>query len=97
MLEGIDLTTLQVKRFSGTETGSQFDLPQHSATTEDSSKEEPARGGAPKGEAGEEQELKVYHANCHCGAVKWSVKIPELKSANQCNCSHCTKVCYSSE
>jgi hypothetical protein len=93
MLEGIDLTALQVKPFSGAEAGSNLVLPQP-PSTENVSKGEIAKGNDPKEDATEEQELKVYHANCHCGAVKWSVKIPELKSVNQCNCSHCIKVCF---
>jgi hypothetical protein len=93
MLEGIDLTTLQVKPFSGAEAGSNLVLPQP-PSTENVSKGEVAKENDPKEDATEEQELKVYHANCHCGAVKWSVKIPELKSVNQCNCSHCIKVCF---
>ncbi|KAK0101969.1 hypothetical protein ONS95_001222 [Cadophora gregata] len=36
-------------------------------------------------------ELKTYHGNCHCGAFKFSVKIPELKGAMTCNCSMCLK------
>ncbi|KAH9221425.1 Mss4-like protein [Leptodontidium sp. 2 PMI_412] len=36
-------------------------------------------------------ELKTYYGNCHCGAYKFSVKLPELKSAMTCNCSICLK------
>ncbi|KAH7385017.1 Mss4-like protein [Cadophora sp. MPI-SDFR-AT-0126] len=36
-------------------------------------------------------ELKTYYGNCHCGAFKFSVKLPELKSAMACNCSYCLK------
>ena len=40
------------------------------------------------------QELKTYYGNCHCGAFKFSIKIPELKSVEECNCSICLKKGY---
>ena len=39
-----------------------------------------------------EQTLETYHGNCHCGAFKFSVKLPKLKQVNACNCSICSKV-----
>lgn len=39
-------------------------------------------------------ELKTYHGNCHCGAFKFSVKLPELTSVTECNCSICFKKGY---
>lgn len=39
-------------------------------------------------------ELKPYHGNCHCGAFKFSVKLPELTSVTECNCSICFKKGY---
>jgi hypothetical protein len=74
MLEGIDLTKLEVKRFSGADGGS---------------KSNPA---APVEETPKEK-LIEYHGNCHCGAVKFRMKIPELKQVYRCSCSHCTRVC----
>lgn len=87
MLEGVDLTALEVKRFSGADAGSKFDLPQRPAAKE-VPKEEVSKEGSPR-----DKELKEYHGNCHCGAVRFSVKIPELKEVSHCNCSHCTRVC----
>jgi hypothetical protein len=40
------------------------------------------------------QELKTYHGNCHCGAVKFTVKAPENLEVSQCNCSICFKKGY---
>ena len=39
-------------------------------------------------------ELKTYYGNCHCGAFKFSVNLPELKLVNECNCSICFKKGY---
>jgi hypothetical protein len=40
------------------------------------------------------QELKTYHGNCHCGAFKFSIKVPELTEVTECNCSICFKKGY---
>lgn len=41
---------------------------------------------------------KTYKAQCHCGAVKFTVAIPSLENGdtkvNRCNCSICTKKGY---
>jgi hypothetical protein len=39
-------------------------------------------------------ELKTYKGNCHCSAFKFSIKIPELTSVTECNCSICFKKGY---
>ncbi len=39
-----------------------------------------------------DQEPKTYHGACHCGAFKFSVKLPELKKVSACGCSICSKV-----
>lgn len=39
-------------------------------------------------------ELKTYYGNCHCGAFKFNIRIPELTSATECNCSICFKKAY---
>ena len=36
-------------------------------------------------------ELKTYHGNCHCGAFKFHIRMPELTSVTECNCSICFK------
>ncbi|MCJ1228498.1 hypothetical protein MMC12_005159 [Toensbergia leucococca] len=38
--------------------------------------------------------LHTYHGNCHCGAFKYTVKLPELKQIHICNCSLCVKNGY---
>ncbi|KAJ7181619.1 glutathione-dependent formaldehyde-activating, GFA [Mycena crocata] len=35
-----------------------------------------------------------YRGNCHCGAFKFILKVPELKQALACNCSICFKNGY---
>lgn len=80
MLEGIDLTKLETKRFSGANIGPEY-TPQHSAPL---SEEVPAK----------ETELEQYKGNCHCGKYKFSLKIPELKEVRTCNCSICTRNGY---
>jgi hypothetical protein len=39
-------------------------------------------------------ELKTYHGNCHCGAFKYSVQLPELTSVTECNCTICFRKSY---
>lgn len=39
-------------------------------------------------------ELKTYNGNCHCGAFKFTIKMPELTTVTQCNCSICFKKGY---
>ena len=35
-------------------------------------------------------ELKTYTGNCHCGAFKFTLKVPEITDATSCNCSICS-------
>jgi len=39
-------------------------------------------------------ELKTYHGNCHCGAFKFILEVPEITSVTVCNCSICFKKGY---
>ncbi|KAF7931973.1 uncharacterized protein EAE97_008994 [Botrytis byssoidea] len=39
-------------------------------------------------------ELKTYNGNCHCGAFKFTIKVPEITTVTQCNCSICFKKGY---
>ncbi|KAM0795539.1 hypothetical protein BDR22DRAFT_796515, partial [Usnea florida] len=41
-----------------------------------------------------EQVFETHHGNCHCGAFKFSVRLPELKQVFACNCSICSKKGY---
>jgi hypothetical protein len=38
--------------------------------------------------------LKIYKGNCHCGAFKFRVQIPELATVTECNCSICFRKGY---
>ena len=38
--------------------------------------------------------LRTYSGNCHCGAFKFNIQIPELKSFIECNCNTCFKNGY---
>ncbi|KFY14824.1 hypothetical protein V492_02390 [Pseudogymnoascus sp. VKM F-4246] len=39
-------------------------------------------------------ELKTYSGNCHCGAFKFNIQVPELGSVIECNCNTCFKNGY---
>jgi hypothetical protein len=41
-----------------------------------------------------QQELRTYRGNCHCGAFVYEAELPEIKSAMECNCSICHKKGY---
>ncbi|RFU31401.1 hypothetical protein B7463_g4914, partial [Scytalidium lignicola] len=41
---------------------------------------------------GSSADLIEYSGNCHCGKFKFTVKLPEIKSALACDCSICTQV-----
>jgi hypothetical protein len=38
--------------------------------------------------------LKTYYGNCHCGAYKFRVLVPEITSVYDCDCSICFKKGY---
>ena len=42
----------------------------------------------------EQQPLKTYRGNCHCGAFVYEADLPEITSAIECNCSICVKKGY---
>ncbi len=50
---------------------------------------------APTSSAQPEHEI-WYEANCHCGTIKYAIKLPPLESMEimSCNCSICTKNGY---
>ena len=33
--------------------------------------------------------MKTYNANCHCGAIKLRIHVPEIATTKVCNCSMC--------
>lgn len=41
-----------------------------------------------------EPEFETYHGNCHCGAIKFRLLVPEITSVTECNCSICFKKGY---
>ncbi|KAJ7671467.1 Mss4-like protein [Mycena polygramma] len=41
-----------------------------------------------------DSQLVEYRGNCHCGAFKFTCKLPELKQSLYCNCSMCAKNGY---
>ncbi|KAJ6588746.1 hypothetical protein B0H19DRAFT_1248359 [Mycena capillaripes] len=43
---------------------------------------------------GEDSELTAYPGNCHCGAFKFIVKLPNLNHIFSCNCSLCSRNAY---
>lgn len=75
MLEAIDLSALEVKSFGSTDGASKSNPPAPPPTEEKPNTEK----------------LREYSGNCHCGAVKFRLKIPELKDVYRCSCSHCTR------
>lgn len=42
----------------------------------------------------QDQPLKTYRANCHCGAFIYEIDLPELKTVRNCNCSICSRKGY---
>lgn len=43
---------------------------------------------------GQQNELRTYRGNCHCGAFVYEADLPEIRSALECNCSICHKKGY---
>ena len=35
-------------------------------------------------------ELKTYVGCCHCGAFKYTLRVPEIEKTTVCNCSFCS-------
>jgi hypothetical protein len=38
--------------------------------------------------------LKTYQGACHCGEIKFSLTVPEIKIVTECNCSICFRKAY---
>ena len=47
-----------------------------------------------KQEQNNQQKLRTYRGNCHCGAFVYEAELPEIKSVMECNCSICHKKGY---
>jgi hypothetical protein len=41
-----------------------------------------------------ETKIKNYKGNCHCGAIRFALNVPEIKIVTACNCSICSKKGY---
>jgi hypothetical protein len=41
-----------------------------------------------------ETKFKNYKGNCHCGAFRFEVNLPEIDAVTACNCSICSKKGY---
>ncbi|KAM3065389.1 hypothetical protein ACMFMG_011488 [Clarireedia jacksonii] len=39
--------------------------------------------------SGAQPELKTYYGNCHCGAFKFTIDVPEITAVTRCKCSIC--------
>jgi hypothetical protein len=39
---------------------------------------------------------KLYTGSCHCQAIKYTVVSEDIKEVRTCNCSHCSRVRFSS-
>jgi hypothetical protein len=78
----IDLDALEVETYPGSKLGHPY-CPPEPATRQE-------------GSAGEDA-LTIYYGNCHCGAVKYSVKTTPLtvQKVMSCNCSLCSRVRFS--
>ncbi len=76
-LQSIDLSTLEIEKFPGSDLQPQYQPPETSQEPEDA-----------------EDGLKLYHGNCHCGAVTYTVKTKPLDDIEvmSCNCSLCSRV-----
>ena len=78
MIKDIDVGKLKLRSYDGRAAKPEYDI------------------GKPTGSADSvtatESELVSYPANCHCGAVRYTVPIPSLEEhlVNMCNCSICT-------
>lgn len=48
---------------------------------------------APK-KSSTQEPLLTYTGNCHCKAFVYEVRLPEIKSVTECNCSICHKKGY---
>lgn len=92
MLENVDLSELEVRKFSGADTSPKYQ-PQHAAPASP-----PDSLIMPDPVSEEMSVTQRYTGNCHCGQFKFSLDMPDLKSASvkTCECSICTRVCLSS-
>ena len=81
MLRDIDLEGLDIQPFEGSSLGEKYQPPESTAFEKDE-----VEGG-----------FEMYSGNCHCGAVKYTLKTKPLMDQKpmSCNCSLCSRVCAS--
>jgi hypothetical protein len=78
MIKDIDVDKLKLVSYDGRAAKPEYDIGKPTGGVDSS--------------IGTELELVPYPANCHCGAVRYTVLIPSLEEhlVNICNCSICT-------
>lgn len=88
MLRDIDLDKLELVKMTGSEFGEKYQPPAFPPIEETEKKL-----GKNEGDG-----MKVYHGNCHCKAVTFSVLTKPLEEQEimSCNCSSCSRACLPS-
>jgi len=78
MIKGFDVDKLTLTSYDGRAAKPEYDIGKPTRSTDSFT--------------ATESELVPYPANCHCGAVRYTVLIPSLEEhlVNMCNCSICT-------
>lgn len=88
MIKNIEVDELKLQYYDG-----RAAKPEYSIGKPTSDSENP-----PTTPAGAGSELTPYPGNCHCGAVRYTVRIPSLTDSdhkvNNCNCSICVRIGY---
>lgn len=84
MLRDIDLDKLELMKLTGSDFGEKYQPPPFP----------PIKEVEKKLEKKDDDGMKVYHGNCHCKAVTFSVltKPLEEQKVMSCNCSSCSRV-----
>ena len=84
MIKDIDVDKLQLKYYDGRSAKPEYDIGK------------PPMGSDFSAIPTTDPDLTQYPANCHCGAVRYNVRIPSLTdhTVNKCNCSICTRNGY---
>jgi hypothetical protein len=84
MFQDVDLKELKYKEVNGKALKPEYQVKQS------------VQGPEATGVSTTASELTPYPANCHCGAVKFTVRVPSLinHEVNNCNCSICDRNGY---
>jgi hypothetical protein len=87
MIKNIDVDGLKLQYYDGRAAKPEYDIGKPTPDSENSSTTSTAMGS----------ELTSYPGNCHCGAVRYTVRIPSLLADHKvtsCNCSICVRNGY---